>query len=73
MFNLELSWNRGNKLISQTTTHILRVRITPNTLINPKQGLPLRMAIAIDTSHSMQGEKLESAKEACRAIIEQLQ
>lgn len=72
MFNLELMWDRPAQLNSQQikrrdSHHVLRVRITPapQTLRN----LPLWMAIALDTSGSMKGEKLERAKEACHTII----
>ncbi|MCT7978989.1 vWA domain-containing protein [Laspinema olomoucense] len=69
MFNLELAWNKPAKTWNQSTDHVLRVQIRPqsNTV-----GLPLRMAIALDTSSSMQGEKLTAAKETCRSVVAQL-
>ncbi|TAD93595.1 MAG: VWA domain-containing protein [Oscillatoriales cyanobacterium] len=35
-------------------------------------SLPLRIAIALDTSQSMGGENLQRAQEACRAVVAQL-
>ncbi|WP_066382419.1 vWA domain-containing protein [Anabaena sp. CA = ATCC 33047] len=71
MLNLELTWNKPAKNSDErvSTDHVLRVRISPSS---KKQGLPLRMAIALDTSGSMQGEKLEAAKKACRSVVAQL-
>ncbi len=72
MFTLELDWDRPNKISSDNTTHFLRLRINPpTTVINP-EGIPLRMAIALDTSSSMTGEKIAKAKEACHEIIKKL-
>jgi|JFJP01.1.fsa_nt_gi FOG: FHA domain len=73
MFDLELTWDRPTKLNSQhahrrDSNHVLRVRIIPRNL----PSLPLRMAIALDTSQSMTGEKLQRAKEACLAVVSQL-
>jgi Ca-activated chloride channel family protein len=71
MMNLELSWNKPAKNSDEkvSTDHVLRIRISPSL---KRQGLPLRMAIALDTSGSMQGEKLEAAKKACRSVVAQL-
>jgi Ca-activated chloride channel family protein len=69
MFELELAWNKPAKTWNQSTDHVLRVRIRPEA---NKVGLPLRMAIALDTSSSMQGEKLTAAKETCRSVVAQL-
>lgn len=76
MFDLELTWDRPAQLSSQQAdrrdnNHVLRVRIKPQTGAG-LPGLPLRMAIALDTSHSMGGEKLQRAKEACLAVVSQL-
>ena len=71
MFRLEPTWDLPNKLASQNSEHILRVRITPQNS-QSKATMPLHIALAIDTSSSMQGEKLQRAKEACRAVIAQL-
>lgn len=76
MFDLELTWDRPTQLNSQQAhrqynSHVLRVRIRPQTDGN-LPSLPLRMAIALDTSGSMAGEKLQQAKEACLAVVSQL-
>ncbi len=71
MFDLELAWDRPAKSNNQQTNHVLRVRISPQTDGN-LPSLPLRIAIALDTSESMTGEKLQQAKAACRAVISQL-
>ncbi len=72
MFDLELLWDRPAKISSQSTTHVLRSRIYPQSVGNALPSLPLRIAIALDTSQSMQGEKLQCAKEACRAVVSHL-
>lgn len=69
MFNLELNWDRPAKISSETTTHLLRVRLTPESTTITPQSLPLLMGIALDTSSSMNGEKLEAAKLACQTVI----
>ena len=76
MFDLELTWDRPAKLNSQQAnyrdgSHVLRVRIQPKTDAN-LPSLPIRMAIALDTSQSMKGEKLQRAKEACLAVVSHL-
>ncbi len=72
MFNLELAWDRPAKISSQQTTHVLRVRIRPQAGRTGLPSLPLRLAIALDNSQSMEGEKLQRAKEACRVVVGQL-
>ena len=37
------------------------------------QGLPVRVILALDTSHSVQGKKLEHLKSAARALLEALE
>ena len=69
MFDLQLDWDLPAKISSQDTRHVLRVRLTPKA--NSPQ-LPLQMAIALDTSSSMTGNKLEGAKTACRTVMGQL-
>lgn len=71
MFNLELAWDRPTKIRTQTTEHTLRVRIAPQDTV-AKTSLPLRLAIALDTSASMEGEKLNQAKIACQRVLAQL-
>ncbi len=70
MFNLELTWDRPAKINTQLSEHILRVRIIPKD-ITPTT-LPLQLAVAIDTSGSMQGTKWQQAKIACEQLIAQL-
>jgi Ca-activated chloride channel homolog len=72
MFRLEPTWDLPNKLSSQNSEHVLRVRIIPQNNAQSKASMPLHIAIALDTSSSMRGEKLQRAKEACRAVIAQL-
>ncbi|MBW4628299.1 MAG: VWA domain-containing protein [Brasilonema octagenarum HA4186-MV1] len=71
MFNLQLAWDRPAKISSQLSEHILRVRIVPSGE-HRTQTLPLQLAVAIDTSASMQGEKWERAKAACQELVAQL-
>jgi len=70
MFNLELTWDRPAKINTQLTEHILRVSIIPKDL--SQKTLPLQLAVAIDTSGSMQGTKWQQAKIACEQLINQL-
>ncbi|MDF5720358.1 MAG: VWA domain-containing protein [Rhizonema sp. PD37] len=71
MFDLQLAWDRPAKISSQISEHILRVRIVASG--NHRiQTLPLQLAVAIDTSASMQGEKWERAKTACEELVAQL-
>ncbi|MGC9504363.1 vWA domain-containing protein [Baaleninema sp.] len=69
MFTLQLDWDLPAKISSQDTYHVLRVRMVPTA--NAPQ-LPLHVAIALDTSSSMHGEKLDRAKDACRSVVRQL-
>jgi Ca-activated chloride channel family protein len=69
MFSLQLDWDFPAKISALETNHVLRVRATP-TASTPQ--MPLHVAIALDTSSSMRGEKLERAKAACDAVVGQL-
>ena len=71
MFDINLNWDRPAKISSQTTEHILRIRLQPQTNAN-LSGIPLRLALALDTSTSMRGDKMERAKTACQTVISQL-
>jgi Ca-activated chloride channel homolog len=70
MFTLELAWDRPAKLPSDRTEHVLRAHITPQQ--QAASGLPLHLAIALDTSGSMEGEKLRAAKQALNLVLTQL-
>lgn len=70
MFDLELTWDRPAKINTQLSEHILRVRIIPKNI--SETTLPLQLAVAIDTSGSMQGTKWQQAKIACEQLIAQL-
>ena len=69
MFEMEPAWDRAARSGPQATAHILRVRLQPPAQNVAPTSLPLRVAIALDTSGSMAGPKLESAVAACRAIL----
>jgi Ca-activated chloride channel family protein len=69
MFDLQLDWDLPAKISSLDSRHVLRVRLTPQANL---AQLPLQMAIALDTSASMRGAKLEGAKTACRTVMGQL-
>lgn len=72
MFELELAWDRPAQTPSQAAAHVLRVHLTPQVNAVSSEGLPLRVALALDVSSSMAGEKLERAREACLAVLAQL-
>lgn len=71
MFNLKLDWDRPAKLNNEPTVHVLRACLTPQ-IGATKDRLPLHLAIALDTSASMEGEKLDYAITACKAAMTQL-
>jgi Ca-activated chloride channel family protein len=50
----------------------LRVHVEPRKTIDVGNGLPVRIAIALDLSGSMAGEKFAKAKEACRQVVQML-
>lgn len=72
MFDLALHWDRPAHSGPAPSTHTLRVRLMPEHPTASTRGIPLRIAVALDTSSSMQGEKLEQAAVACRVLLAQL-
>ena len=70
MFKIDAAWDRPAKISNQTSEHILRLRLSSENHLSAS-GIPLRLAIALDTSTSMHGEKLEQAKTACQMILSQ--
>ncbi len=68
MFEIDLAWDRAARTGPQPTSHTLRVRISPLVQAGLGSGLPVMMAIAIDISGSMAGDKLEKAKRACETV-----
>lgn len=70
MFELDLGWDRpGRANDSNASEHVLRVRLRPAPGAG---GIPLRVALALDTSGSMEGSKLESARRACLSLARAL-
>lgn len=70
MFNLQVASDRPAKISSQLSEHILRVRLLPTG--DRTQSIPLQLAVALDTSASMQGEKWEQARVAFQELVAQL-
>lgn len=70
MYDLELRWDWPCAINTQTREHVLLMRIVP---AHAEDSLPLRVAIAVDTSASMRNAgKLDAAREACSTIIRML-
>ena len=67
MFDMQAQWDRPAHNGSRSEEHVLRVRLIPRA--QSGAGLPLHLAIALDTSSSMEGRKIEQAKSACRAVL----
>ena len=70
MFDLNVSSNRPAKISTQNSDHIVRIRLQPQA--SGAVGMPLHLAIALDTSSSMQGDKLQQAIAACHRILSEL-
>jgi len=61
---MELDWDRPAKALSQESVHHLRVRLLHST--KEQRGLALHIAVALDTSRSMEQDgRLERARDAC--------
>ncbi|MBF0155267.1 MAG: VWA domain-containing protein [Magnetococcales bacterium] len=72
MFELELQWDRPARVAGGgEEEHVLRLRLRPRADCDTPR-LPLHLALALDTSGSMAGEKLVRAREACLALLELL-
>jgi|GEM_PF-536293 Ca-activated chloride channel family protein len=69
MFDLKLEWDRAARTGTQPTSHTLRVRICPENRVSLGAGVPVMLAVALDISGSMAGDKLYRSKRACEAII----
>jgi Ca-activated chloride channel family protein len=69
VFDLELKWDRPARAGNNDTKHVLRVRVVPQ---QGGRSLPLRLAVALDTSGSMDGAKLDGARAACLTVAELL-
>jgi len=69
MFDLKLAWDRAARTGTQPTSHTLRVRVCPRTRSGLGDGVPVMLAIALDISGSMAGEKLYRSKRACEAVV----
>jgi Ca-activated chloride channel family protein len=69
MFDLQAAWDRPAHAAVSNGEHVLRVRIAARPLPGGSSGLPLRLAMALDTSGSMEGEKLDRAKRAVSSVL----
>jgi Ca-activated chloride channel homolog len=72
LFDLELTWDRSAHTGQYAGEHVLRIRVRPRPGAAGSKTLPVRMAIAVDTSGSMEGGKLKSAMQACASVVGQL-
>ena len=76
MFDLELAWNREAKYSAQLTTHVLRVRLSPQSGETGWPELPLHVAIALNINQSskdaFQPETFIRAKNAFQVVMAQL-
>src|ERR1039457_6872434 len=69
LFDLEARWDRPVHTGRDSSEHVLRIR----TRLRAEKGtVSLRVAVALDTSGSMEGEKLASAREACASVFRHL-
>jgi Ca-activated chloride channel homolog len=69
VFELELAWERPAHTGYHAEEHVLRVRARLADASRGALTLPLRMAVALDASGSMEGDKLRQAKTACAAVV----
>lgn len=69
MFDLQVAWDRPAHATVSNGEHVLRIRIIAQPLASGSSGLPLRLAMALDTSGSMEGEKLDRAKRSVSSVL----
>lgn len=70
MIGLRTAWNRPARLPDGSTEHVLLVGVTPHAALN---RLPGNFCLLLDCSGSMEGQKLEDARAACRLALSCLQ
>jgi Ca-activated chloride channel family protein len=70
MVDLRLAWNRPARLPDGSTEHVLLVGMTPQAALS---RLPGNFCLVLDCSGSMEGQKLEDARAACRLALGCLQ
>jgi Ca-activated chloride channel family protein len=64
-----MAWDRPAHTGYHAEEHVLRVRARLADASQDAHTLPLRMAVALDSSGSMEGDKLQQAKTACAAVV----
>jgi Mg-chelatase subunit ChlD len=69
MFEVKAKWNQSCRSLSGAATLYLGVRIRP---VVASRAAPVHIVVLLDVSTSMDGEKLEQAKQAVQAVWEQL-
>lgn len=68
MIELQTAWNRPCRSLTGTESRVLLVKAVPRT----SEAEPCDVCLLLDTSSSMEEEKLEAAKSACRILWERL-
>ena len=71
MFDVQLAWDRPKRAGTNNTEHYLRIRLHP-AVPAQGQGVAARVALALDTSGSMKGTRLDHARRACLALVRAL-
>ena len=69
---LDVAMGNSSMLANQKQTAYLRVAMTGFTQDNPEKRPPVNVAFVLDKSGSMQGDKIEHAKDAAILAIERL-
>ena len=70
MVDLRIAWNRPARLPDGSSEHVLLVGVTPQAALS---RLPGNFCLLLDCSGSMEGQKLEDARAACRLALSCLQ